>query len=188
MRITLAVFLLWFIPTFATAQSIAISGGYDWAHPDFENVHLFSGHLNGWRAEVVAPLNGGLGVVADVNGVYGTGFKTGVVVRPFGTARPWFYTFEGGLRYTLNTGGPVRPFVEGLLGATHGQVGTMGVDFLGTTTDTRFEGGIDGGVTIRFSSALGAEGDVGFRRSQLFDQRLNFVHVGGRIVWWVTNK
>lgn len=188
MRRAVALVVVWLVPVFANAQSLAVSGGYEWAHPDFENVHLFSSNLNGWRAGVVASLVGGLGVVADVDGLYGSTFKTGVVVRPFGTARPWFYTFEAGPRYTVNTNTIVRPFVAGLLGVTHGQVGTMGVDFLGTRTDTRFEGGVDGGVTVHITSALGVEGDVGFRRSELYDQQLNRVRVGGRVVWWIRDK
>jgi outer membrane protein with beta-barrel domain len=175
-------------PVYASAQAPSVFGGYEWAHPDFENVHLFTGHMNGWKAGAVVPVTAGFGVVGQVDGVYGEAFGTGIVVRRTGTARPWFYDFEGGPRYTVGPSGRASPFVEGLIGVTHGQVGTMGIDFLGTAIDTRFEGAVSGGIVVQLTHTLGVQGDASYRRSRLFDQRLNRVQIGATAVWRIGGR
>ena len=109
--ITVIVLGVLLVPVLASAQSLALFAGYEWTHPGFEDVHLFAGDLNGWKAGAVVPISNGLSVVADVDGEYGKAFNTGVVVRPIGSARPWFYTFEAGPRYTLVPNSPDRKSV-----------------------------------------------------------------------------
>ena len=188
MRIAVAALCVLFVPMSARAQSVEAFGGYSWAHPDFQDVHLLSSDLNGWRAGVVVPVRDGLGVVADVDGVYGTTFNTGIVVRPTGTSRPWLYSVEAGPQYTFNADGRLSPFVDGLVGVIHGQVGTRGIDFLGTSTDTRLEGGLDGGATMHLTHAVGVRGAIGYRWNHLFDQRLAQVRITGAIVWELGGK
>src|SRR5207245_6249870 len=93
-RIVVSVLSALFVPQSVSAQSPAAFGGYEWAHPDFENVHRFTGHLNGWQAGVVVPVAGGFEIVGQVDGLYGEAFGTGIVVRRTGTARPWLYAVE----------------------------------------------------------------------------------------------
>ena len=82
----------------------------------------------------------------------------------------------------------MSPFVEGLLGVAHGQVATMGIDFIGTTTDTRLAGGVTGGLVVHLTRTLGIQADVAHRRSQLFNQRLSRMQVGGDVVWSLERK
>jgi hypothetical protein len=189
MRVISGVVLALLVAANARAQSgPAVFGGYVRADPDLENVHLFVGDLNGWTAGVVVPVVAGFDVVGRADFAYGSVFRTGVVVRPTGTARPWFYFWEIGPRYAPATIGRITPVVQGLIGVTHGQVGTMGVDFLGTTTDTRFEGGVDGGGVVHLRGRVSVQGLIGYRRSQVFDQRFSRVHVGVDAVWALTKR
>jgi hypothetical protein len=184
-------------PVCAAAQSPAVFGGYEWARPSFEssfgNVNFFPHlllveHLNGWKAGAMVPIAGGLSVVGQADGVYGQPFGLGLVVRRMGTARPRMYTYEGGPRYSLLTEGRVSPFVEGMLGVTHGNLGTLGVDFIGVATDTGVEGGVGGGVDVHLTHSLGLQGDVGYRRARLFSQTLQRVQVAASGVWWFGAK
>jgi len=113
------------VPVSASAQSVAVFGGYQWAHPDFESVHLLGSDLNGWRAAAVVNVLSHFEIVAQSDGLYGKTFNTGIVIRPLSTARPWFYSLEAGPRYNFQPKARVSPYVEGLIGVTHGQVATM---------------------------------------------------------------
>ncbi len=176
------------VPVSAGAQSVAVFGGYTWTHPDFDNVHLLASDLNGWRVGAAVSVVSGLEIVAQADGLYGKTFNTGVVIRPIGTARPWFYNVEAGPRYTVHPAARISPFVEGLLGVDHGQVATMGIDFIGTTADTGLEGGVTGGLVVHLTHTLGIQTDVAYRRSQLFNQRLSRIQVGGDVVWSLERK
>ncbi len=188
MRILVSLFCVLLVPASARAQSVAVFGGYDWAHPDFQNVHLLTSDLNGWRAGAAVAVVSGFEIVAQADGLYGKSFNTGIVIRPIGTARPWFYSVEAGPRYTVLPTARMAPFVEGLLGVTHGQVATMGIDFTGTTTDTRLEGGVAGGLVVHLTRTLGIQADVAYRRSQLFNQQLSRIQFGGDVVWLLESK
>jgi hypothetical protein len=176
------------VPASAGAQSVAVFGGYEWAHPDLENVHLLTSDLNGWRVGAAVPVVSGFEIVMQADGLYGKTVNTGVVVRPFGTARPWFYSVEAGPRYTVHPMARLSPFVEGLLGVAHGQVATMGIDFIGSTTDTGIAGGVTGGLVVHLTRKLGIQTDVAYRRSQLFNQRLSRMQVGADVVWSLAQK
>jgi hypothetical protein len=182
-RILASLVLVLLVPVSVGAQSVAVFGGYEWAHPDFDNVHLLTSDLNGWRVGAAVAVVSGLEIVAQADGLYGKTFNTGVVIRPIGAARPWFYSVEAGPRYTVHPAGRMSPFVEGLLGVAHGQVATMGIDFIGTTTDTRLAGGVTGGLVVHLTRTLGIQAEVAYRRSQLFNQRLSRLQVGGDVVW-----
>jgi hypothetical protein len=54
----------------------------------------------------------------------------------------------------------------------------MGVDFLGLVEDTKFVGGVGGGVDVRLSRNIDLQIDVQYRRTNLFDQALNVVQLG----------
>jgi hypothetical protein len=187
-RILASLLCVLFGPVSASAQSVAVFGGYEWAHPDFQNVHLLTSDLNGWRAGAAVAVVSGFEIVAQADGLYGKPFNTGVVIRPIGMARPWFYFVEAGARYSVDPTARMSPFVEGLLGVAHGQVATMGVDFIGTATDTRLEGGAMGGLVVHLTRTLGIQADVAYRRSQLFNQRLSRIQFDGDVVWSLERK
>jgi hypothetical protein len=59
----------------------------------------------------------------------------------------------------------------------------MGVDFLQAVTDTTVEAGVGGGIDVRLTPSVRLDAGVGYRRSNLFEQRLNRVGVISTIVW-----
>ena len=59
----------------------------------------------------------------------------------------------------------------------------MGVDFIGTTTDTRSAGEIAGGATVRVTPRFGVQADLGYRRTSLFNQRLRRVALELAATW-----
>jgi hypothetical protein len=195
-RIAVSLMSLLMCPVCAAAQSPAVFGGYEWVRPSSESSfgnlnffpHLLVEHLNGWKAGAMIPVAGGLGVVGQADGVYGKPFGLGLVVHRMGTARPWIYTYEGGFRYSLLPEGRVSPFVEGMLGVTHGKLGNLGVDFIGVATDTGVEGGVSGGADVHLTHSLGLQGEVGYRRARLFNQTLQRVQVAASGVWWFGAK
>ena len=109
MRIVVSLLGALFVPVYVSARPPAVFGSYEWAHPDFENVHLFTGRLNGWQTGVVVPLAGGFEIVEQMDGLYGEAFSTGIVVRRTGTARPWLYAVEAGPRYSVQSSGRIQP-------------------------------------------------------------------------------
>jgi hypothetical protein len=82
----------------------------------------------------------------------------------------------------------VSPFGQDLLGVTHGQVRTMGVDVSGPPQipDLKAASMAAWWSTSRVGSALRVW--WGYRRSQVFDQRLNRVQVGVDAVWALTKR
>src|SRR5436190_8816600 len=184
MRVLVGLLIGMLISAPAAAQSPSVFLGYESAHPDFENVHVFAGTMPGWHIGTSIPLTGGVDLLGEADGVYGDSFGLGIVIRRIGTARPWVYSFDGGVRYSWLRNERVSPFIQGTFGVAHGQVGTMGVDFIGVTTDTKFESGIGAGASIHVTRSFGVQGDVSYRRSRLFDQVLNRVQLGVGAVWW----
>jgi len=79
-------------------------------------------------------------------------------------------------------------FVDGLFGVVHGRASTMGVDFTGVIDDTTFIGGGGGGLDIRLSRLIDVRVDAQYRRTNLFDQTLNLVHVGAGVVFRLTRR
>jgi hypothetical protein len=177
------VLCLLLVPARGRAQSVSVFGGYEFSHPDFEQSHLRSSDLNGWRAGALVPVSATLSILVDADGVYGRSIPTGIVFRPLGSARPSLYTVEAGPRFTAAANGRVSPFVEVALGVTHGQAGLMGIDATTAITDTAFEGGAGAGAVVRLTPAVGLQGEFAYRRSQLFDQALNRVSVGASVIW-----
>jgi hypothetical protein len=172
-----------FMPARGRAQTVSVFGGSEFSHPDFEQSHLRSSDLNGWRAGVLVPISTTLSILVDADGVYGRTIPTGIVVRPLGRGRPALYTVEAGPRFAIAAHGRVSPFVEAALGVTHGRAGLMGIDATALIADTGFEGGAGGGAVVRLTPAVGLQGEFAYRRSQLFDQALNRVSVGASVIW-----
>ena len=174
----------------ASAQSTAgIVLGVAYAHPDFQDSHLSTGHsLGGWLGAIDVPMNGRVGIVARADGTYGELFRQGVVTRPLGaTVRSDIYTFTGGARVST-TPAIVTFFGDGLIGVAHGKARSALIDFLAAVDDTKFVGGGGGGVVVRVARTIDLIGDVQYRRTRLFDQTLNLVQVGAGVALRLTRQ
>jgi hypothetical protein len=175
----------------ASAQSSSgVFGGYAFAHPAFDDVHLSAGDsLNGWLGGVDVSITNHVGIVARVDGTYGEQFRQGLVIRPLGDAvRSALYTVTAGPRVSVTPHSGFAIFLDGLIGAAHGKAREMGVDFLGVVEDTRFVGGVGGGVGVRISRIVDLQVDVQYRRTNLFDQTLNVVQIGAGVILRPTRR
>jgi hypothetical protein len=164
---------------------VAVTGGYEHVHPTFDNVHLSTDDLNGWTVEAAVPVGLGFAVVGTADGAYGAQFRTGIVVRYSGTARPFLVSGSGGLRYTFVHDNPVSPFVDATAGVVHAQVRAMGIDFISAPTDTAPEYGVGAGVRARLTGSLAVQGRVDYRRATIFDERLQRVDVSVGAAWLI---
>ena len=184
MRAIIAALLLTCSAPAAFAQSSSgVFGGYVFAHPGLENVHLSTGDLlQGWMGGVDLPIVGSLGIVARVDGTYGDMFQQGIAPRfPGPSARSTLYTVTGGPRVAV-TSARVTLFADGLVGVAHGKARSIGIDFITAVDDTKFVAGVGGGVTLRLNRLLDLLVDLQYRRSNLFDQTLSVVSVGAGVV------
>lgn len=70
----------------ASAQSrVGVFGGYLYAHPDFEDVHVSTGgSLRGWLAGTDVSIVNRIGIIGRADGTYGDTFVPGAVVGPKG--------------------------------------------------------------------------------------------------------
>src|ERR1041385_1699888 len=84
----------------ASAQpAVFLFGGYLYAHPDFENVHLSMGDsLNGWLAGVDVSVLDHISMIARVDGSVDGVFRQGLVIRPSEEVRSALYTVTAGPR------------------------------------------------------------------------------------------
>jgi hypothetical protein len=167
-----------------SAQSpIRLMGGYQYVHPDFKDVHVSMGDsLKGWLAGVDVSIADHLGIIARADGLYDGVFRQGLVIRPQGDeVRSALYTVTAGPRFSETNGG-LTVFGDALFGMAHGKARNIGVDFIAVVDDTRFVGGVGGGVRLQVNRLADLQVDVQYRRTDLFDQTLNVVQVGAGIV------
>jgi len=191
MRYVIVFMSLLLSASVASAQSSSgVFAGYAYAHPSFENVHLSTGDsLNGWLGGVDVSIANNLGIVARADGTYGDLFRQGLVIRPQGEeVRSSLYTVTAGPRVSLTPNSGLTVFADGLVGAAHGKARNMGVDFLGVVEDTKFVGGVGGGVDVQMSRMADLQVDIQYRRTNLFDQALNIVEVAAAIVLRPTRR
>jgi hypothetical protein len=190
MRCVIALLGLLFTASAAFAQStVGVLGGYTYAHPSFESFHLSTADsMNGWFGGIDVPIANNLGILARTDGSYGDRFRQGIVIRPLGDpVRTALYTVTAGPRASL-TLARLTLFADGLVGVAHGKARNMGIDFLSVAEDTKFVGGVGGGVELRVTRLLDLQADVQYRRTNLFDQTLNVVQVGTGIVLRPTRR
>jgi opacity protein-like surface antigen len=179
--ILLAVLLL---ASAAAAQpAVRVIGGYLYAHPGFEDVKISTaGSLNGWSAGADISVRDHLGVLVRTDGLFGGVFRPGFVIRPLGDEmRSTLYTVTAGPRVSM-TSHDITVFADALFGMAHGRARSMGIDFLSAVDDTKFVGGVGGGVQTRVTALIGVEADVQYRRTSLFNQTLNIVEIGAGVV------
>jgi hypothetical protein len=176
--------LLW-ASTASAQQPGGVFGEYEYAHPEFEDVHLSMGDaLNGWAAGADVPIAARFGIVARADGSYGEVFCQGVVIRPLGEAvRPTQYAVTAGPRVSLVTTPHATVFVDALIGVAHGTARSAGIDFLGRVEDTGLIGSLGGGLDVRVSRVVDVRIDVQYRRTTLFDQALSAIQVGAGFVF-----
>ncbi len=169
------------VPSVCLGQVISAFAGYEWAHPSAENVHLMTTDVNGWSVGLLFPARFNLGIVLEADGAYATPVATGIVIRPNGSVRPFYHSGEVGPRYTFLRGARLTPYVDAVVGVVHAQVTSFGVDFISPVTDTRLQWGLDAGVRMVLVGRVGIDSTVGYRRSELFDQRLSRVQLTERV-------
>jgi hypothetical protein len=100
------------VPSVASAQDVTgVFGEYVYAHPNFEDVHVFTGDtLNGWRAGVGVPFGNRFGLTAHADGSYGDAFRQGVVSQPLADQlRSTLYTVTAGPE-SPSSQIPARPY------------------------------------------------------------------------------
>jgi len=191
MRCVIVVLAALLVPSVASAQAATgVFGEYVYAHPDFEDVHVSTGDtLNGWLGGVDVPVGNRFGLTARADGSYGDAFHQGVVSQPSGDQfRSALYTVTAGPRVSLISNPRSTVFVDGLFGVVHGRASPIGVDFTGVIDDTTFVGGGGGGLDIHLSRLIDVRVDAQYRRTNLFDQTLNLVHVGAGVVFRLTRR
>src|SRR6266705_4071067 len=150
----------------ASAQSTSgVFAGYAYAHPSFDHVHLSTGDsLNGWLGGIDVSITNNVGIVARADGSYGDVFRRGLVIRPQGyDVRAALYTVTVGPRVSMTNAG-LTVFANSLAGVAHGNARSMGVDFLSVAEDTKFVGGLGGGVDLHVSRLIDLRVDVQYRR------------------------
>jgi hypothetical protein len=109
-------------------------------------------------------------------------FRPRLVIRSQADqVRARMYTVAAGPRMSLNGQGfPI--FADGLIGVAHGRTWSVGVDFLSAVADSTFVAGFGGGVWLHVNRVVGLQADIQYRRTNLFDQRLNMVQAGVGLV------
>jgi opacity protein-like surface antigen len=95
--------------------------------------------------------------------------------------RSTLYTVTAGPRVSM-TSHDITAFADALFGMAHGRARSMGIDFLSAVDDTKFVGGVGGGVQTRVTALIGVQVDVQYRRTSLFNQTLNVVEIGAGVV------
>jgi outer membrane protein OmpA-like peptidoglycan-associated protein/opacity protein-like surface antigen len=159
--VLVAVLLLGF-SIVAVAQEypkVEVFGGYSYFRMDTTtNFGAPSGeaalNMNGF--DINAAINGNkwLGFVVDFSGAYGTLDTSWEWGAPSGTLASWAdisnYSIMVGPRVTLHRG-KVTPFLQALIGNSHGKYSELGADFTADNLAMAFGGGLDISVSDRFA-------------------------------------
>lgn len=112
--------------------------GYSYGSADLN--HNNRSNLNGWEGSLEGKVLPWVGVVADLNGLYGTNnFPSSTQVFHV-HAHEYNYLF--GPRVSVSIG-KIRPFAHALFGAAHVSVSTAGYSASDTSLGTALGGGLD---------------------------------------------
>ena len=112
--------------------------GYSYGHADLN--HNNTSNLNGWEGSLEGKVLPFVGIVADLNGLYGTNnFPSSTQIFHV-NAHEYNYLF--GPRVSVSVG-KIRPFAHALFGAGHVSVSTTGYSASDTSFATALGGGLD---------------------------------------------
>jgi opacity protein-like surface antigen len=113
--------------------------GYSYASADLN--HNNRSNLNGWEGSLEGKVFPWVGIVVDINGLYGTNnFPTSSGEIFHVNAHDYNYLF--GPRVSVSIG-KIRPFAHALFGAGHVSVSTLGYSASDTAFATALGGGLD---------------------------------------------
>jgi len=184
---------------FATAQ-IPTAGnvflGYSYMRADTANLASLAGlfaqsdksNLNGWNASLEGKFLPYIGLVADIDGTYGTqNFTVNCEAIPSppctpvaGSADTKLYTFLFGPRVSFSIG-RVRPFAEAMFGAGHVTLDTNLSG--GSTSDTSFATAVGGGVDFKLIPAVAWRFEGDYVQTRFFsDTQNNFRFSTGLVI------
>jgi opacity protein-like surface antigen len=114
--------------------------GYSYASADLN--HNDRSNLNGWEGSLEGKFLPWVGIVADINGLYGTNnFPSSTQIFNV-DAKEYNYLF--GPRVSVSVG-KIRPFAHALFGAGHVSVSTTGY----SASDTAFAEALGGGFDYK---------------------------------------
>jgi opacity protein-like surface antigen len=138
--VLLAAFCLIVLSALASAQVPKgnVFFGYSYGNADL-NHHDRSG-LNGWEGSLEGKIFPFVGIVTDINGLYGTNNFPSTTQTFQVNAREYNFLFGPRVSFSV---GRVRPFVHGLFGGAHVRVNTSGFSASDTSFATALGGGVD---------------------------------------------
>jgi len=148
------------------------------AQTDFPRAEVFAGYsylsvdtgaasgrkgLNGWNGQADVNVNRWFGLTADFGGYYGSPFNVSV--------HDYSFLFGPTLTYRAEH---VAPFIHGLVGADHINVGTTG----GSGSETKFAWAVGGGIDIPINRQFGIRlAQVDFLRTNHFNDDQNNIRL-----------
>jgi opacity protein-like surface antigen len=112
--------------------------GYSYGSADLN--HNNRSNLNGWEGSLEGKIFPFVGIVTDINGLYGTNNFPSTTQTFHVNAHEYNFLFGPRVSFSV---GRVRPFVHGLFGGAHVSVNTTGYSASDTSFATALGGGLD---------------------------------------------
>jgi opacity protein-like surface antigen len=112
--------------------------GYSYGSADLN--HSDRSNLNGWEGSLEGKIFPFVGIVADLNGLYGSNNFPSSTTTFHVNAHEYNYLFGPRVSFSV---GKIRPFAHALFGAAHVNVSTTGYSASDTSFGTALGGGLD---------------------------------------------